>query len=314
MGITILVQINACLQDEGNLLQAQPGELSYQGLGNGLGADPFLASVKPHYTCGVNFASSNAKTHNATITLDKSSGEELFAFPLLVQVEQYQHFKEDVGRKAEYGDASLPSIEDILDGLYLIEIRHNDYTSFASLYPEYDVEANVNMTITSMKTSLKTLHESGAIHIIVMNLLPMGCAPSILGAQNPPFEEKDEYGCFYPMNDVVDFHNRRLEGLLQDLSIEFPLANWSLFDINSIFTDAIQHPEHYSCCGAGGGELNFDWNILCGQSGYINGTLTRAWRCDDPSSYIFWDSLHSAESFAEVIANGFLIGRYVTTF
>lgn len=290
-----------------------------QGLGNGLGQDPFLASVNPNFTCGVNFASSGAKARNATVSGDGSSSIGLFSFS--VQVDQYRLFKESVLSRAGPDDTSLPSVQDFLDGLYLVEIAHNDYTNFIDLYPYYDMEGNISTTISAIETSLKRLHTSGAVNIVVMNLIPLGCTPIMLGIRDPPLDEQDEYGCFAAFNNLVDLHNERLEGMLQNLSSELPLANWSLFDMNSIFTDAIHHPENYginytrqACCGVGGGEYNFNASILCGDSGYIDGVLTRAWRCDDPASYIFWDSMHPVESFAEIVANGFLTGEYVTSF
>lgn len=289
-----------------------------QGLGNGLGEDPFLASVKPNFTCGVNFASSGAKARNATVSGDGSSSIGLFSFS--VQVDQYRLFKESIPSRAGSDDSSLPSVQDFLDGLYLVEIGHNDYTNFVDLYPYYNMEGNVSTTIAAMETSLKRLHASGAVNIVVMNLIPFGCTPIMLGIRDPPLDEQDEYGCFAAFNDLADLHNARLEGMLQKLSSELPSANWSLFDMNSIFTDAIHHPETYginytrqACCGVGG-EYNFNASILCGETGYIDGVLTRAWRCDDPSSYIFWDSMHPVESFAEIVANGFLTGEYVTSF
>ncbi|MCO5600283.1 hypothetical protein L7F22_054393 [Adiantum nelumboides] len=214
-----------------------------QGLGNGLGEDPFLTSVNPNFTCGVNFASSGAKARNATVSGDGSFSIGLFSFS--VQVDQYRLFKEDILSRAGADDTSLTSLQDFLDGLYLVEIGHNDYTSFVDIYPYYDIEGNVSSTIAAMKTSLKRLHTSGAINIIVMNLIPFGCTPIMLGIRNLPLEEQDDYGCFAAFNDLADFHNERLEDMLQELNSELPLANWSLFDVNSIFKDAIYHPENY---------------------------------------------------------------------
>ncbi|KAI5058077.1 hypothetical protein GOP47_0026247 [Adiantum capillus-veneris] len=214
-----------------------------QGLGNGLGEDPFLSSVKPNFTCGVNFASSGATARNATISGDGSSSIGLFSFS--VQVDQYRLFKEDIVSKAGSADTSLPSLQDFMDGLHLIEIGHNDYTSFVDIYPYYDIEGNVSTTIAAIETGLRRLHASGAVNIIVMNLIPFGCTPIMLGVRNPPPEEQDEHGCFAAFNGLADFHNERLEDMLQELSSELPLANWSLFDVNSIFKDAIHHPETY---------------------------------------------------------------------
>lgn len=168
---------------------------------------------------------------------------------------------------------------------------------------------------------LSKLHSSGAVNIVVMNLIPFGCTPIMLGIRNPPLEEQDEYGCFAAFNNLADLHNSRLEESLLKLSDELPSANWTLFDANSIFKSAIKHPETYgikynkrACCGAGGGEYNFDASIVCGKSGFIDGVLTKAWRCDDPGSYIFWDTMHPVESFAQVVADGFLSGDLLTNF
>lgn len=290
-----------------------------QGLGNGHGGDPFLMSTKPNFKCGVNFASSGSTARNSTVSGDGSSSVGLFSFS--VQVDQFRLFREDIIYRSTTEDTSLPSPQDFMDGIYLVEIGHNDYTSFVDIYPDYNVEGNVSATIAAIEVALKRLHASGAVNIVVMNLVPFGCTPIMLGIRDPPIEEQDEYGCFAAFNDLADLHNSRLEELLQQLSDELPAGNWTLFDANSIFKAAIQHPDRYgikynrrACCGVGRGEYNFNVNILCGKTGYINGVLTRAWRCDDPSLYIFWDTLHPVESFARIVADGFLTGDYLRNF
>ena len=88
----------------------------------------------------------------------------------------------------------------------------------------------------------------GAVHIAVMNLIPLGCTPQKLAERNPPLEEQDEYGCWAALNHLIEVHNAGLENLLQRLSNEQPSADWTLFDAHAVFMDAIRHPENYGMC------------------------------------------------------------------
>jgi hypothetical protein len=71
----------------------------------------------------------------------------------------------------------------------------------------------------------------------------------------------------------------------------------------------VQYPLK-ACCGAGG-EYNFVIGIPCGSSGYVNGTLVKAERCDDPSLYITWDGAHLTETFARYVADGLISGSFL---
>uniref|UniRef100_I1PZ70 Esterase n=1 Tax=Oryza glaberrima TaxID=4538 RepID=I1PZ70_ORYGL len=57
-----------------------------------------------------------------------------------------------------------------------------------------------------------------------------------------------------------------------------------------------------ACCGAGGGEYNWEYEARCGMRG--------AAACADPSSAVCWDGGHTTEAANRVIAGGWLRGPY----
>ena len=64
-----------------------------QGLGYGL-LDPFLKSIDPDFSHGVNFASSGSSARNTTVVGTGTSSSGLFS--LDVQIDQFRNFKEKV--------------------------------------------------------------------------------------------------------------------------------------------------------------------------------------------------------------------------
>ncbi|MCD7451110.1 hypothetical protein HAX54_009558 [Datura stramonium] len=59
-----------------------------------------------------------------------------------------------------------------------------------------------------------------------------------------------------------------------------------------------------SCCGSGGGKLNFDVFNTCGSPSSSS--------CPDPSQYINWDGVHLTEAMYRLWLTCFLMGHFVT--
>lgn len=57
-----------------------------------------------------------------------------------------------------------------------------------------------------------------------------------------------------------------------------------------------EHPLRV-CCGYGGGEYNFDFDVRCSDTGEVNGTTVLLGKsCKDPSISIIWDGIHYTEA------------------
>nr|ABK26578.1 unknown [Picea sitchensis] len=276
-----------------------------QGLGYGF-VDPFLKSLGSNFKHGVNFASSGATARNSTISGNGTSSLGLFS--LNVQIDQFIEFKRSaLGFKDPGYEEKILTEEDVLEGVYLMEFGHNDYINYAFRDPNYSADIFAYETISYFKKALLRLYNEGARKVVVMNLMPLGCAPGVLGYIKPPKELQDEYGCLISYNNMVNLHNNHLSNLLKELRLELPRAEWVLFDWHSVIENAIRHPTRYgvryplkTCCGEVG-EYNFEWTSQCGS---LNATV-----CEDPTRHIFWDGLHFVDSFNNILGNKFLQGK-----
>ncbi|XP_057862964.1 GDSL esterase/lipase At3g27950 isoform X2 [Cryptomeria japonica] len=113
-----------------------------QGLGYGL-VDPYLRSEGSNFKRGANFASSGA-TFNSTF------------FSLSVQIDQFRFFKAaELDLNLTEGlRESILTIEDFSEGVYMIQIGHNDYKQFFSTNPGRNGNTFVIETIQLMKEAL----------------------------------------------------------------------------------------------------------------------------------------------------------------
>lgn len=275
-----------------------------QRLGNGL-LNPYLKSVNSNFTLGANFASAGS-------TARYLNNAYMFSFP--IQVNQYRELLFQMLNQSSTLNLGY-SQQQIREAIYLFETANNDYVYQFGNTTDFDALALVMDVLSSIEGALRVLYSYGARNFVVMTLTPLGCTPTYL-VLYPSFEV-DEYGCIIFFNEICQLHNKYLENLLSNLTIELPDANWILFDAYSIFLDGYRNPSKYgiehpfiSCCGAGG-EHNYVDDVPCGSSGYVNGTYMEATPCSDPSLYLIWDGIHPVESFARHMAKGVLSGEHL---
>eukprot|EP00250_Pteridium_aquilinum_P028090 c36568_g1_i1 orf=152-1342(+) len=288
-------------------------DLISEALGYGRLA-PYLKALDANFTHGVNFASSGSTAQNTTSTGTDSGG----LFCLLVQVDQFRDYQNFVLSTQHGSTAKLRMKQWFSGSIYFFETGSNDYSTYAFRSDDYDPLASVLATIASMRLAFEALYGLGARTFLVMNVTPLGCSPGILNdvRGNGTW---DEYNCKADWMDLVNLHNKYLIELLDDLRTSFPAAEWILFDAHSIFLDGYRNPSKYgvkypfqACCGAGG-EYNVNSEVLCGQTAkYINGTYTEWTKCEDPTLYIVWDTIHPVESFASFVAEGVLKGTHLS--
>eukprot|EP00249_Psilotum_nudum_P032099 c47258_g1_i1 orf=287-1522(+) len=285
-----------------------------QQLGHGL-LNPFLKSVGQNFIHGVNFASAGSTAQDSSLLGDGSDSAGLFS--LMVQVDQFREFKTEVEDAIRNKDSlqDLPSIQQFSEAIYFIETAHNDYLRVPFETLKLDPLVTLSATMSAIEKAIKDLYNLGARNIIMMNLTPLGCAPSLLSNEAIQ-SEYDECGCKLVFNNILSLHNKHLEQLLETLQTQLPLSNLVVFDAYSIMLDGYCNPSkygikypHQACCGAGG-KYKYLQSIQCGRSGYVDGKLVEAKRCEDPSLHLIWDSIHPVESFCHHIADGFFSGRY----
>ncbi|MCO5546704.1 hypothetical protein L7F22_000140 [Adiantum nelumboides] len=277
------------------------------GLGYGL-MDPYLNSVNPRFSNGVNFASSGSTARNSTSST---------SFSLNMQVRQYRLFKmkvQSVQARHRGRLRFLPTPQRLSRAIHVIMQAHNDYGAVI-MGASYDPLTAVDSVIAAFESSLRELYGMGARTMIVMNVLPLGCTPGYLTLGAARSKARDKDSCVTEFNSLVDLHNAHLQQLINQLREELAWNGLVLFDLNAVYIDAVRHPSKYgikypmqACCGVGG-EYNVS-QIPCGSKGLINGLEVQAGRCASPTEYISWDGLHPTESFAKHIAAALLSGKY----
>ncbi|XP_020597386.1 LOW QUALITY PROTEIN: GDSL esterase/lipase At5g03980-like [Phalaenopsis equestris] len=197
--------------------------------------------------------------------------------------------------------------------LFLLgEIGGNDY-SFAFYQGKSieDVATFVPQVVQLIVDAVKHVIEAGAVHIIVPGNFPIGCFPSFLvNYKGKGAKVYDRNNCIKELNTFSQVHNKKLQKALESLGEAYPHANILYSDYYQAFMNLIDKASILgfdessllkSCCG-GGGQYNFDINMICGMPG--------AWPCSDPSKYISWDGIHLTQAAYKNMAQALLTNLY----
>ena len=67
-----------------------------------------------------------------------------------------------------------------------------------------------------------------------------------------------------------------------------------------------------ACCGYGGGALNYDSRIACGETKSLdlNGSMVSANPCDNATEYVNWDGNHYTEAANSFVSSQLLTGKF----
>nr|BAX25077.1 putative esterase [Oryza australiensis] len=206
----------------------------------------------------------------------------------------------------------------------------NDYN--AMLFFGFTVDQARNYTPKIVDTIITgKLIAMGAAEIVVPGVMPVGCFPlylTMLRSSNK--SDYDEHGCLRPLNELSIYHNTLLQGRLAGLQARYRAASAPApvrimyADYYTMVAQMLHTPARFvdmmggnggygggiagfrsgitACCGAGGGEYNYEFEARCGMKG--------AAACRDPSSHVCWDGVHTTEAANRLIAGGWLGGPY----
>lgn len=61
-----------------------------------------------------------------------------------------------------------------------------------------------------------------------------------------------------------------------------------------------------ACCGYGGDSYNYNREVFCGYSKWIDGKQVTATSCEDPQSYVSWDGIHITEAASKLLVSALL--------
>ncbi|KAB2003234.1 hypothetical protein ERO13_D11G112100v2 [Gossypium hirsutum] len=261
---------------------------------------PYLNSLEPNFTNGVNFA-----------IIGSATLPRYVPFSLFVQVSQFLRFRYRSPALMLNGYKDLVGDEDFENALYTIDIGQNDLAaSFDNLTYSQVIE-RIPSFITEIKNAIWNIYEKGGKKFWVHNTGPLGCLPQKLALLARNATELDEHGCLQPLNNAAKTFNAQLRVLCEQLRRELINVTIVYVDIYSIKYDLIANAPNYgfesplmACCGNGGPPYNYNANINCGRTGYTV--------CHEGSKFISWDGVHYTEAANAIFASKILSTHYST--
>ncbi|KAL7181434.1 hypothetical protein ACSBR1_040343 [Camellia fascicularis] len=172
--------------------------------------------------------------------------------------------------------------EYLANSIFFISIGANDYIFNNHHDPEYFA----NSLLIQFRWYLQTLCNIGARNLVVNNIGPLGCLPSVIN-------KTGNGQCDEQMNQNIMPYNSQLPRTLKNIQDEYPDATLTLANSHDLLQDILADTEKYGftdvkdpCCGT-----------------YVNGELAcipNSTPCDNRCQYLFFDASHTSE-FANCI-------------
>ncbi|KAK6918270.1 GDSL lipase/esterase, partial [Dillenia turbinata] len=273
---------------------------------------PYLQSVGADFRHGANYATlaSTALLPNTSLFVTGVS-----PFSLAIQLNQMKALKAKVD---EYHSTPqkdylpLPPPDAIKKSIYTLYIGQNDLVlNFGA------VDTTARQVASTIDWTLKELYALGGRTFWVLNVLPLGCSPSILLWLPENSTDLDSFGCSVTYNKKTEEFNKIMKEAITQTRQSLPKAHIIHVDIYSALLELFRHPTEHglkygpkACCGYGGGKLNMDPRVGCGEKVDVNGTIVEAKACSDPENYVSWDGIHATEAANKLVTSAILDGSY----
>ncbi|KAK6137663.1 hypothetical protein DH2020_028589 [Rehmannia glutinosa] len=262
---------------------------------------PYLDSLEPDFTNGVNFAVCGVATLPKYVS-----------FNLNIQLLQFKRFRNHSLELHSKGITNFFGEEDFKNALYTIDIGQNDLSgSFGALSYAQVIE-KIPSFISEIKEAMWAIYLLGGRNFWVHNTGPLGCLPRELAIRdNLNGSDFDEYGCIKSLNDGAKAFNAKLNALCQELRSQMENSTIVYVDIYSIKHDLIANSTSYgfknplmACCGYGGAPYNYDpdFDKTCLGTGYTV--------CEKGIPYISWDGIHYTEAANAIVASKIISTHY----
>ncbi|GAB2282138.1 hypothetical protein Dimus_016691 [Dionaea muscipula] len=261
---------------------------------------PYLDSLEPNFTSGVNFAVSGATTL-----------PEFVPFVLDVQVRQFIRFRNRSLELLSLGWKKLVDEHGFTDAVYIIDIGQNDLllALYASNLTYSPVAEKIPTFLQEIKLAIQSIYEYGGRKFWVHNTGPLGCAPKELALHPHDDADLDRIGCLQVHNRAAKTFNKGLLALCNNMRSILKNAVVVYVDLYSIKYHLFNNYKDYgfenplmACCGYGGPPNNYNAKATCGQPGYSI--------CSNVSRSIIWDGVHYTEAANHLVSASILSGRY----
>ncbi|KTD57810.1 SGNH/GDSL hydrolase family protein [Legionella shakespearei] len=148
----------------------------------------------------------------------------------------------------------------------------------------------VNKAVKERVKNVEILLKHGYRNFVWFNLPDLSLTPRF---QNMAGAKGDE--ARNNAHDCIEYFNQELANACEKLKVMYPHCNFDLFDINSVFVDAYQHPEKY---GLDSAKLKKAYTTSDDFQMLPNGT-------SPAKGYAFWDDIHPTANVHAVLANKF---------
>ncbi|KAE8660283.1 GDSL-like Lipase/Acylhydrolase superfamily protein, putative isoform 2 [Hibiscus syriacus] len=238
---------------------------------------PFAKLGRKNISNGVNYASGSSGI------LDES-GKHLGArIPLIQQIKNHKTIISMLTRLTR-NDSTMNSL--LSQCIYSVQIGSNDYLNnyfnpeFYNSSRLYTLPEYATLLVQKLSLQLKALYDHGARKFAVYGIGEIGCTPYAISVYGTNGSD-----CVVKLNEGATYFNDRLKPLVNQL-------NKNLTDAKVTYLNPSGSPAGFVtnglCCkiGGGGGEL----------------CLRNSKPCNKPRRYVFWDGVHPAEAWNQIIA------------
>ncbi|XP_021734889.1 GDSL esterase/lipase 7-like [Chenopodium quinoa] len=199
-------------------------------------------------------------------------------------------------------ETSTELSQHMVKSIFIFSVGNNDYinTYFGILNTrlQYNPQQFAQLLTKKLSLKLQKLYDLGARKIVVFELGPIGCIPSIV--RKAKLNDK----CDENKNEIVKMFNNQLALLLKNLTSTLQDSHFIIGKAHGLGYDAIINPTKYG--------LSDSSNPCC--DSWINGTLScKPGRtpCSNPNEHYFWDGYHPTQATYSVIASHCINGSDV---
>ncbi|KVI03721.1 Lipase, GDSL [Cynara cardunculus var. scolymus] len=235
---------------------------------------------------GVNFASAGSGFDDVTTQVSQ-------VIPMTKQLHYFREYKWRLKKLVGPKEARR-----IIGGaLVSISAGTNDFTiSYYDLRTrrdDFSIGDYQDYILKKLQNFVNELYELGCRTMMITGLPPMGCLPIQMAGR---FSRT----CIKYQNADARNYNRKLISLLPQIQVSLPGSKIMYADIYTPTAELLRHPQKHGftetkvgCCGTG---------FL--EAGPICTPLTPL--CDDPSSHLFFDSIHPTEAAYRYVTKSLL--------